>query len=123
MSLDDTTSLEVIKQFAFINHRAGNKLKKRIWELTPEECRHRARVHESPDQNDNYRILTLKLGKKVLQLDKVAQGCSRLRVPRQQVAQVTAQLLNSVKNGLFDEELQHAKVSQAKPALSRKQIN
>ncbi|MCL2915733.1 hypothetical protein L2725_18420 [Shewanella corallii] len=97
--------LEAVKEYAFINHRAGNKQRKRIWELTLSECRSRAKIHESPGDDDNERILTLKLGKKVLDLTRIQPGCSRLKVPLNKVKSVKTHLLDAVAQGLFDSEL------------------
>ncbi|WP_394204449.1 hypothetical protein [Shewanella waksmanii] len=93
------------QEYALINHGAGNKVKKRLWELTLEECRQRTKVHEAHDCDDDYRILTLKLGKKVLSLEQVHQGCTRLRVPRGKVVEMRERLLDAVKQGLFDDEI------------------
>ncbi|MBY5993674.1 hypothetical protein [Ferrimonas balearica] len=104
-------ALESFRPYVLVNPRAGNKVRKRIWELSLEECRQRARVHETRD-GDDHRILTLKLGKKVLALDRIQLHCSRLRVPRGQVAQMKSKLVEAVRSGLFDLELLNAQEAQ-----------
>ncbi|ADN77425.1 hypothetical protein Fbal_3226 [Ferrimonas balearica DSM 9799] len=107
----DTSPLACLRPYVLVNPGAGNKVKKRIWELTLEECRTRARVFETSD-GDDHRILTLKLGKKVLSLEQIAPQCSRLRVPRHQAQQMTNKLLEAVRKGALDDALLDAQRAQ-----------
>ncbi|MBY5923377.1 hypothetical protein [Ferrimonas balearica] len=107
----DYSALECFRPYVLVNSGAGNKVKKRIWELTLEECQIRARVFETSD-GDDHRILTLKLGKVVLPLDRIQPQCSRLRVPRGEVMRMRAKLLEAVRSGVFDEELLAAREAQ-----------
>ncbi len=105
------SALECLRPYVLVNPGAGNKVKKRLWELTLEECRKRARVFETSD-GDDHRILTLKLGKKVLPLDRIQPQCSRLRVPRGEVLRMRGKLLEAVRSGAFDQELLAAREAQ-----------
>ncbi|WP_076411836.1 hypothetical protein [Shewanella sp. UCD-KL12] len=117
MGTANKSSLECFQEYAMVNNGAGNKVRKRIWELTLEECRERARVHDAKDDDDNFRILTLKLGKKVLTMEQIHHGCSRLRVPRLKVEEMKAKLMHAVNSGVFDQELVHAQRLQTKAEL------
>ncbi|MPY25102.1 hypothetical protein FM037_02675 [Shewanella psychropiezotolerans] len=108
------SSLDCFQEYAMVNNGIGNKVRKRIWELTLEECRARAKVHDAKDDDDNFRILTLKLGKKVLAMEQIHPGCSRLRVPRLKVEEMKLKLLHAVSTGVFDRELIHAQKLQTK---------
>lgn len=109
------STLDCFQEYAMVNNGAGNKVRKRIWDLTLEECRARAKVHDARDDDDNFRILTLKLGKKVLEMEQIHHGCTRLRVPRGKVEEMKVKLLHAVSSGMFDAELLHAQALQTKP--------
>ncbi|MBY6188317.1 hypothetical protein KUV89_17010 [Marinobacter hydrocarbonoclasticus] len=111
LSRSEGGPLACLRPYVLVNPGTGNKVKKRIWELTLEECRLRARVYETSD-GDDHRILTLKLGKRVLPLEQIEPQCSRLRVPRLKVEWMTEKLLEAVRSGAFDRELLAAREAQ-----------
>ncbi len=117
MRTANKSSLECFQEYAMVNNGAGNRVRKRIWELTLQECRERARVHDAKDDDDNFRILTLKLGKKVLTMEQIHHGCTRLRVPRLKVEEMKNKLMYAVSSGVFDQELVHAQQLQTKVEL------
>lgn len=114
---DTVSSLDCFQEFAMVNNGVGNKVKKRIWELTLDECRARSKVHDAKSDDDNFRILTLKLGKKVLAMEQIHHGCTRLRVPRLKVEEMKNKLMHAVSSGAFDQELLHAQQLQTKVNL------
>jgi hypothetical protein len=113
-------SLENLVQFAVSNNNSRGAGATPIHKLSVEDARSRIIIRDgNKTKKEGSQALVLGCGRRVLPLDIIKKGSTRLNVEDAQVEAVTEQLQAAIDEGAFDEAIKEAQEALANPAPAK----
>lgn len=113
-------SLENLVQFAVSNNNSRGAGATPIHQLSVEDARSRVIIRDgNKTKKEGSQALVLGCGRRVLPLDIIKKGSTRLNVADAEVEAVTKQLQAAIDDGAFDEAIKEAQTALANPAPAK----